>query len=127
MTKEQILDTFNITDDVLAIYPYGSIVYGNNTVDSDTDYIIVMKASTLPSGAFKQNAISSKDRKIQAILYSRGGFMDAINNYEIGAMECLSLPEDKISQKRYISCIKNFNVCYTIKRTQKNSRFYSSK
>ena len=68
MTKEQILDTFNITDDVLAIYPYGSIVYGNNTVDSDTDYIIVMKASTLPSGAFKQNAISSKDRKIQAIL-----------------------------------------------------------
>lgn len=91
-----ILSELNITKDVLSIFPYGSRVYGLANDDSDYDYIIVTKSAFLPSGAFKQNAISSKDRKIQGVLYSRSGFIDAINNYEIGALECLSLQPEQI-------------------------------
>jgi hypothetical protein len=88
---EEILNELKITEEVIAIYPYGSHVYGSAKEGSDVDYIIVTKGAFLKSGAFKQNAISSEDRKIQGVLYSRSGFIDALNNYEIGAMECLFL------------------------------------
>jgi hypothetical protein len=85
---------------ILNIYPYGSKIYGTSTADSDEDFVIVYKSSFLPSGAFKDNAISSEDRKIQGTCYSRSGFQDAINNYQITALECIFLPEEKIIQKK---------------------------
>jgi len=91
LTASSILESLKITEDVLAIFPYGSRVYGTANLDSDYDFIIVTKGAFLKNGAFKQNAISSVDRKIQGVLYSRSGFIDAINNYEIGALECLFL------------------------------------
>jgi hypothetical protein len=99
-TQEEILKALNITEEVLAIYPYGSRIYGTASETSDHDYIVVTKGAFLKSGAFKQNAISSSDRKIQGVLYSRSGFTDAINNYEIGALECLFLnPSDVVLNK----------------------------
>lgn len=90
-----ILKSLNIDEPVLNIYRYGSRVYGTADQNSDHDYIIVTRGAMLKSGAFKQNAISSDNRNIQGILYSRSGFTDAINNYDISALECLSLqPED---------------------------------
>ena len=91
LTASSVLESLKITEDVLAIFPYGSRVYGTANLDSDYDFIIVTKSAFLKNGAFKQNAISSVDRKIQGVLYSRSGFIDAINNYEIGALECLFL------------------------------------
>jgi predicted nucleotidyltransferase len=91
LTASSILESLKVTEDVLAIFPYGSRIYGTANLDSDYDFIIVTKSAFLKNGAFKQNAISSVDRKIQGVLYSRSGFIDAINNYEIGALECLSL------------------------------------
>jgi hypothetical protein len=97
MKAEEICVSLNLNiDDVLNIYPYGSHVYGNNTKLSDYDYIIVYKKSFLPSGAFKDNAISSFDRKIQGTCYSKSGFIDAINNYQMPALECIYLSDDKI-------------------------------
>lgn len=93
---------------ILNVYPYGSVVYGNETKESDHDYIIVFKSALLPSGAFRDNAISNSDYTIQAVCYSRTGFIDAINNYEIGALECLFLPEDKIIQKKWPFKIQKF-------------------
>jgi hypothetical protein len=101
MEPQYILDQLNVTEEVLNIYPYGSRVYGTNSEQSDYDYIIVTKGAMLKSGAFKQNAISSADRMIQGILYSRGGFTDAINNYEIGALECLSLDPSQVVQGKW--------------------------
>lgn len=98
---EEILQKLNITEEVLNIYPYGSRVYGTHSEQSDYDYIIVTKGSMLNSGAFRQNAISSADKMIQGVLYSRGGFIDAINNYEIGALECLSLDPSMIVQNKF--------------------------
>jgi len=102
LTKEQfILEQLGITEDILNIYPYGSRVYGNANETSDSDYVIVTKAGMLKSGGFKQNAISNKARNIQGVLYSRSGFIDAINNYEITALECLSLPDEMLIKKAW--------------------------
>jgi len=101
MTAEEICKELRLDySKILNIYPYGSKVYGTDDEYSDSDYIIVFKASLLPSGAFRDNAISSDDGLIQGTCYSRGGFIDAINKYEISALECIFLPEDKIVQKK---------------------------
>lgn len=111
MTAEEICKALNIDySKVLNIYPYGSKVYGTDDEYSDSDYVIVFKSSFLPSGAFKDNAISSYDRKIQGTCYSRSGFIDAINNYEISALECIFLPEDKIVQKKMNFAITKYNA-----------------
>jgi hypothetical protein len=101
MTPEEICQALHIDHSkILNIYPYGSKIYGTATEDSDDDFVIVYKSSLLPSGAFKDNAISSEDRKVQGTCFSRSGFIDAINNYQITALECIYLPEDKIVQKK---------------------------
>ena len=101
MEVEKLLKELNIEGEVLNIYPYGSHVYGTNTPESDRDYIIVMKAGILDTGAFRDNAISNEDESIQGVVFSRGGFQDAINNYEMSALECLFLPENLILQKKW--------------------------
>lgn len=100
-SAEQILKELNISEDIIAIYPYGSRVYLNNNEYSDHDYIIVAKNSMLNSGAFKNNAVSNSDYTIQGTLYSRGGFQDAINNYSIPAMECLSLNQEDVLLRKW--------------------------
>ena len=101
LTTEEICQELNLDfNKVLNVYPYGSQIYGTANEESDNDFVIVFKGSLLPSGAFKDNAISSKDRSIQGVCYSRSGFLDAINNYQINALECIFLPEDKIVQEK---------------------------
>lgn len=96
MTPEFILRQFDIPQkDVVAIYPYGSRVYGCHTNTSDHDWVIVYRSYLLPSGAFKDNAISSDDRSHQAVCFSRTGFQAAIDAYEITALECAFLPKDQ--------------------------------
>jgi hypothetical protein len=96
MRPEMILEQFDIPiKDVVAIYPYGSRVYGCHTDASDHDWVIVYKSYILPSGAFKDNAISSPDRSHQAICFSRTGFQSAIDSYDITALECAFIPEEK--------------------------------
>jgi len=91
MTTEHICKELELDiNEIFNIYPYGSRVYGTQRADSDYDYIIVFKRSFLDSGSFKDNAISNKDRTIQATCYSKGGFIDAINNYQLTALEAIS-------------------------------------
>lgn len=107
---QEICEALNIEySQVLNIYPYGSRVYGSVNEFSDEDYVIVFKTSLLPSGAFKDNAISSEDKMIQGTCYSRAGFIDALNNYQIVALECMFLPEDKIIQKKMEFSIKKLD------------------
>ncbi|MCK9416606.1 hypothetical protein M0Q97_08125 [Candidatus Dojkabacteria bacterium] len=130
MTKaEEICTALNIDyNQVLNIFSYGSVVYGCNDEDSDEDFIIVYKSSLLPSGAFKDNAISSLDKNIQAVCYSRSGFIDAINNYEICALECLFLPEEKIIQKKWNFGITKWDNKEFVKKiiTKASSSWYFS-
>lgn len=109
-TKEQICESLDINiNDILNIYPYGSQIYGTADEYSDHDYIIVYKKSILPSGAFKDNAKSSKDRMIQGTCYSKGGFLDAINTYQMPALESIFLPEDKVIMKTFDFKITKFD------------------
>lgn len=102
MEAREILEKLGIQEElVVNIYPYGSRVYGTAEESSDEDYIIVFKSAFLPNGAFRNNAISSEDRTVQAVCYSRTGFQDALNNYEIGALECYFLPEEKVVQRKW--------------------------
>lgn len=100
-TAEEIISKLGIQEEILCIYSYGSQVYGTASKYSDHDYIIVAKNSMLNSGAFKNNAVSSSDYTIQGTLYSRGGFQDAINNYSMPAMECLSLVQDDVLLRKW--------------------------
>lgn len=97
---EYIIKELGIEEEVVAIYRYGSQVYGTASKYSDHDYVIVAK-STLNSGAFKNNAVSNKDYTIQGTLYSRAGFQDAINTYQMPAMECMSLADEDIVLKKW--------------------------
>ena len=131
--KEIILSQLNIDGEVIAIYPYGSRVYGTAEDNSDHDYIIVMKAGLLPSGAYRDNAISNADWTIQGVVYSRTGFKNAINNYEIGALECIFLPEDKIiyMDEKWVPYFKvtNWNekaMAKAIIRKASDSRHYAN-
>ncbi len=116
MNAATILEELGITEDVLAIFPYGSQVYGTADENSDHDFIIVLKRSLLENGAFRQNAISNPDKTIQAVLYSRGGFIDALNNYEIGALECLSLPPELVLLKKWPFKISKWHEKTMIKK-----------
>lgn len=114
-TAEHIIEELGIKEEIIAIYPYGSRVYLNHTEYSDHDFVIVAK-STLESGAFKNNATSNKDFTIQGTLYSRAGFTDAINNYEMPAMECMSLEPEQIILKKWPFKINNWNEKDMIKK-----------
>jgi len=129
MKEDEILKELGVTGDVIAIYPYGSQVYGTATAESDHDFIIVMKGAMLPSGAFRDNAISNEDWTIQGVLYSRGGFKDAINNYEIGALECLSLDPSQVILDKWKFGIGSWNEKAMVKAIIKkasDSRHLSS-
>ena len=54
--------------------------------------------------------------------YSRSGFLSAIDDYEIGALECLFLPEDKIVKESIGFNIRSFDktsVDFEVKRMVK--------
>ncbi|MEK6829009.1 MAG: nucleotidyltransferase domain-containing protein [Nanoarchaeota archaeon] len=101
MEAQEIIRQLKIEEDIVAIYPYGSHIYGTANEHSDHDYIIVAKPAVLNSGAFRNNAVSNGDFTIQGTLYSRAGFTDAINNYEMPAMECLSLLPEQVILKKW--------------------------
>jgi hypothetical protein len=101
-TLQEICRAFNLNEqEVVNVYVYGSRIYGTHTADSDHDYIVVFKAAMLPSGAFKENAKSSVDRKIQIIPYSRGGFKAGLEQFDISCIECLYLPSEMVIQKKW--------------------------
>tara|TARA_R110000868_G_scaffold76573_2_gene220078 strand:- start:18068 stop:18679 length:612 start_codon:yes stop_codon:yes gene_type:complete len=117
MTEEHILRELNITDDVLAIFPYGSQVYGTANAESDSDFIIVMKSSMLKDGSFRSSSPKTNtDRTIQGVVYSRGGFANAVNDYDIAAHECLSLDEDKVIKNKWKFKVNNWNEKEMVKK-----------
>ena len=127
-TVEEIAKSVNLDpSDILNVYCYGSRVYGTDDEESDDDFVVVHKGSSIKNPyndqlSFKQNAMSSEDGQIQVIRYSRSGFLAAIDDYEIGALECLFLPEDKIVQEKASFNIRNFDkpsVNYEVKRMVK--------
>jgi len=78
-----------------AVYPYGSHVYGTSREDSDHDVVVVLREKIQSHDSF-----DLKD-PISGVVWSykthdRETFQEAIDRHEVYALECLSLPGDKI-------------------------------
>lgn len=117
MNTEKILDLLKIKGDVLAIFPYGSQVYGTANSESDSDFIIVMKSGMLGDGSFRLSSpLTSDDRSVQGVVYSRGGFINAINDYDIAALECLSLDDEDVIKKDWNFKVTNWNEKVMVKK-----------
>ena len=102
-TLEEICNTFGINQsDILNAYSYGSHVYGTATQDSDYDYILVHKPAFIgpDKNAFKENAKSSPDKKMQIISFSRTGFKAELQRFNMSCLECINLPEEFVLQKK---------------------------
>jgi hypothetical protein len=128
-TAEHIISELGIEEPILNIYPYGSQVYGTNRPESDHDFIIVARGSMLKNGAFKNNAISNSDRTIQGIVYSRGGFLNAIDTYDIAALESIFLPKDMIVQSKIEFGIRKWRSEDLVKAliTKSSASFYAAR
>lgn len=127
--KDHVLKELGVEGDVIGMFRYGSQVYGTADENSDHDYIIVMKGAMLDNGAFRNNAISNEDWSIQGVVYSRGGFLNAINSYEIAALECLSLDDSNIIVSKWPFKSTNWNTKEMVKaiiRKASDSRHLSN-
>lgn len=110
-TIQEICKQFKLKEeDIVNVYAYGSRIYGTHNPDSDYDYVVVYKSALLPSGAFKDNARSNEDRSIQIICYSRGGFKDGIQKYDISCLESLFLPKEFVVQAKWPFKLEKINL-----------------
>ena len=93
---ETILKDFYLDDDnVLAVFPYGSRVYGTNRKDSDHDFIIVLKQVKVDS-----DRLDSQNNPISITLYSEETFKQRVEEHKIFALECLFCPKDLVLKNK---------------------------
>lgn len=89
---QKILESFKLSEQaILAIYPYGSRIYGTATETSDYDFVVVVKHLTADS-----DQLDAKDDPITINLYSEASFADRVIKHRISVLECLFLPSDKV-------------------------------
>lgn len=85
--KELLSQLDGISDkDVLAVYPYGSRVYGTSKPMSDYDFIIITEDITRDTEALNNH--------VHATFYSYEDYMIRLNDHEITMLECMSLPKE---------------------------------
>jgi predicted nucleotidyltransferase len=85
---ELIKNTGIEKENVIAIYRYGSHVYGTAGKSSDEDYIVITRDQL--------DITEQKAEYIDVTIYSRGQFVKQIEEHEISALECLFLPEEHV-------------------------------
>lgn len=83
-----------IDEDILKVYPYGSIVYGCSTEKSDSDYIVVVDS---------QEPIYYSVQEFDAdyTVYSEASFIKRIQEHHITALECIFQTEDDPYRKYF--------------------------
>ena len=64
------------------LYEYGSIVYSNNTVKSDSDYVVVFDHN------ISTDHISVDQHNIDLNILSPQEFQERLNDHEISVLEC---------------------------------------
>lgn len=87
--KEKIENILNDTN-VVALYNYGSRVYGTSHEGSDVDVIMVVN---------NLNDTTALDKLLPYMdvsVYSKPQFQSLIDQHEISVLECIFLPEDKV-------------------------------
>jgi len=73
--------------DLVAVYPYGSRVYGTATKNSDYDYIVILK---------KKKSQQYSDNLININFYTPEEHQKRLDDHEISALECYFLPREMV-------------------------------
>jgi predicted nucleotidyltransferase len=106
MNKEQILNSITIDnpfnlEKAMGIYLYGSRVYG--TYDADSDYDVVVVSD------IEEPVVQFKWFKLNCTVYSIDEFEKTLQAHEIGALECIFLP-DEFKYKHYYDGFIRFEL-----------------
>jgi len=100
-TSSTILNKFNLSDDeITAIFPYGSQVYGTASNSSDYDYILICKEN------YQEDEFAVTKDNISIHVYNESTFQSHLDKHKISALECYFLPPDlTLKYKKF-----NFNL-----------------
>ena len=85
-----IIEQIIYDNDVVAVYPFGSRVYNTNSLESDYDFVMVIKSE--PESDHKE--INLFGTCLDFNVYSLKTFKKMIEEHDICALECLSTPEE---------------------------------
>jgi predicted nucleotidyltransferase len=91
--KKHIQDLLNQNNNIIAMYDYGSTVYGTRSEKSDNDVIMVVNDKD------KDHLQQELSAWFDVNVYSHQEFTELIKKHEITALECLALPESNIWKK----------------------------
>ena len=80
---------------IIAVYNYGSRVYGTNREDSDHDFIVVME-NGYKEGMDHEINCCNKNAKIDLVIFTEEFFIKSIENHCNSVLECLFLPPEMI-------------------------------
>lgn len=76
-----------ITEPIIRLYEYGSSVYRTRTINSDRDYIVVVKSEE----KFSYNV---RNEDSDYTVYSEPLFIDMIKEHDVHILECIFQSED---------------------------------
>ena len=92
ISLDQIIKaTKSSPSDIVAIYPYGSRVYGTASETSDYDFIVVAKNLPRDQGSDQFSA-----NNVNINIYSQVHFQKQLDEHKIASLECYFLPQDLI-------------------------------
>jgi predicted nucleotidyltransferase len=92
---QNILNKTNLSeDDILAVYSYGSRVYGTARKNSDYDYIVILR-NNKPNEQYSDSLININ-------YYTANEHQGRLNDHEISALECYFLDDQFILKKSNI-------------------------
>jgi hypothetical protein len=81
-------------EEIWAVYPYGSHVYGTAREDSDRDVVVIPREKIQSHDSFDFTDSAGVTWSYKT--HDRETFQDAIDRHEVYALECLSLPREQI-------------------------------
>lgn len=91
--QQNIKNVLNSNDNIVAMYDYGSTVYGTRNEKSDRDVIMIVNDKE--ASCNQQELAPFLDVNV----YSRQEFEELVKKHEVTALECLALTDDLIWKK----------------------------
>jgi len=76
------------SDEILGIYVYGSRLYGNDTENSDLDYVIVLNQKTTSPKMWGNSYIQIETEDLDLHIMTDGEYKKRLENHDIMALEC---------------------------------------
>lgn len=115
MNLPEVLDRIKFKEaDVLAVYPYGSRVYGNARKQSDYDFIVVTS---------KKVQEQFSDNLINVNFYTPEEHQKRLDDHEISALECYFLRDDQklIERKTFVFKLDLIKLRHSLSAKSSNS------